>query len=504
MVTSESPARTPSRRPRPAADERAARPGLTLALIAFAQLIVALDYNIVYVALPDIGDALGFSAQSLQWVVSAYAVGIGGFLLLGGRAVDRLGARRMFTLGLAIYGAASLAGGLAGNSGFLIAARAVQGLGGALLSPATLALIFARFEEGPARNRAMGAWGLAGSSGLAVGALSGGLLTEWLGWRSIFFVNVPLVAVVLAGAAWLLRDDAPPARARGGFDLPGALLATAGSSLLVFGLVSGPDAGWTSPRALGGILVGAALLGLFLLVEARTREPLMPLRMLRNRTLSVSMLLILLFQSALGAGYYLFTMYLQPVLGYSALQAGLAFVPLTLVCAVAASKTAPALIGRFGLRGTLAVGMLVTGLGIGLTFAVMTVGGSFWALLPGTMVWGFGGGWTFVAMFVAAGAGVSPQEQGVAAGLANTAGQIGGAIGLAIIIAVVNARSGDASTPHALLTGIHLGGWVAAIITATGAAVALLLARPSAAASPVIAKSTQTDTPTDTRESANA
>ncbi|GAA1368555.1 MFS transporter [Streptomyces beijiangensis] len=452
------------------------RKGLVLALIAFAQLIIALDYNIVYVALPDIGSRLGFSAQSLQWVVSAYAVGLGGFLLLGGRAVDRLGARRVFTTGLILYAVASLAGGLADSPGLLVAARVVQGIGGALLSPATLALVFRTFAEGADRNRALGIWGTVGGSGLAAGALLGGVLTNAWGWSWVFYVNVPLALLAAALAPRLLDAD-PPMRGAGGFDALGAVLATVGSTLLVFGLVSGPDAGWGSARTAVTLAGGVVVLGLFVLTEARGRSPLAPLRLLGSRQLAVSMAVILAFQSALGGGYYLFTTFLQPVRGYSALQAGLAFLPLTAFSMAAAGKLTPLLIGRWGIRRMLATGMLGSGIGQALFFTGMTVDGSFWALMPGTAIWGLCGGATFVTMFAAAGTGAAPAEQGVASGLASTAQQIGGAIGLAVLIAVANSGLGADAGATQIVDGLRTAGWIAAAISVVGAGAALLLAR---------------------------
>ncbi|MGI5326533.1 MFS transporter [Actinomadura nitritigenes] len=442
-----------------------------LALLALTQLIVALDYNIVYVALPGIGTALGFGTSSVQWVVSAYSVGLGGLLLLGGRAVDRLGARRMFMTGLALYGAASLAGGLASGAGTLVAARAVQGAGGALLTPATLALIYRGFAEGPARNKALGAWGMAGSAGLAAGSLLGGVLTHYLGWEWVFFVNVPLALGCALAAPRLLPAD--PARAPGSFDAPGAVLATAGSALLVFGLASGPDAGWASPRAAGSLAAGAVLFAVLLAVEARTRDPLIPLRLARGRGLATTMAVIAVFQGTLGGGYYILTSYLQPVLGYSSLEAGLTFLPLTLVCMLAALKATPVLLGRWGIRTTLAVSTIGTGAGIAAMVAGTTAGGGFWTLLPGSVVWGLFGGVAFVTLFASAGAGVPPDQQGVASGLASSAKEIGGALGLAVFVAIANG-------PGDLLHGLHAAGWVAAAATVAGGLIALVLepARP--------------------------
>ncbi|TDD78929.1 MFS transporter, partial [Actinomadura darangshiensis] len=435
------------------------RDRLRLGLLALTQLIVALDYNIVYVALPDIGRTLGFSPSSVQWVVSAYAVGLGGLLLFGGRAVDRIGPRRMFMTGLALYGVASLAGGLASGSEVLVAARAVQGAGGALLTPATLTLIYRGFAEGPARNRALGAWGMAGSAGLAAGSLLGGVLTNYLGWEWVFFVNVPLAIGCALAAPRLLPADPP--RTPGPFDVPGAVLATAGSALLVFGLASGPDAGWTSLRGAGALSAGAVLLALLLVVEARTRDPLIPLRLARGRNLATTMVVIAIFQATLGGGYYVLTSYLQPVLGYSSLEAGLTFLPLTVVCMLTALKLTPMLLGRWGIRTVLAVSTTGTGAGIAVLVAGTTSGGGFWTLLPGGIVWGLFGGVAFVALFASAGSGVAPHEQGVASGLATTAKEVGGAIGLAVFVAI-------ATGSRDLLDGLHAAGWTAAAVTTAG------------------------------------
>jgi EmrB/QacA subfamily drug resistance transporter len=421
-------------------------------LLAFAQFVVALDYNIVYVALPDIGRALDFTPQSLQWVVSAYAVGFGGFLLFGGRMVDRAGARRVFVAGLVLFGLACLAGGFAGDPGTLVAARAAQGLGAALLTPATLALINTGFAEGTERNRALAVWGACGSGGLAAGALLGGVLTDAFGWRSVLFVLVPLALVAAFAARPLLTADARTDRT-GGFDATGAVLATAGSSLLVLGLVSGPDAGWLSLCGAGALVAGAVLLAVFVLVERRTRDPLVPLRLFGNRALVTAIVVILVFQSALGGAYYVFTVYLQGVLSYDALQAGLAFVPLTLVSMAASLMLTGPLIARWGVRATLLAGMVVNGAGMALLAFGMAIDAPFWSVLAGLVVWGVGGGVTFPAMFAAAGSGVAPGEQGVASALATSAQQIGGAAGLAVLVAVANGVAGVDGLRAALLTG---------------------------------------------------
>ncbi|HEY5836707.1 MFS transporter [Streptomyces sp.] len=463
------------------------RAGLRLALLALAQFIIAVDYNIVFVALPDIGEALDFSPQTLQWVVSSYAVAFGGFLLLGGRAADRIGARRVFVTALILFGAAALIGGLAGSTGVLIAARAVQGLGGALLFPATLTLIVTSFDEGPERNRALAVWGATGSGGLAAGALLGGVLTQWLGWEWVFYFMVPLVAIALLGVPSLLAPDAPRSGPRQSFDVPGALVVTLGATLMVFGLVSGPDYGWTAPRVLGTLIVGAALIGSFFLIEAKTSAPLAPLRMFRNRSLVTSMMVALLHMCALSGGYYLFTVYIQNILGYDALQAGLAFLPLGLLAMIAGGKIAASMLNKTGLRNTLSLGMLIYAIGMGAMVLGMSTGGTYWAVLPGVAIYGFGGGLAFTAIFASAGSGVAPAEQGVASALASTSQQIGAAVGLAIILVIANHGidvSAGAPTPAAsdVVSGLRTAGWAAAAAALAGAVAALNLRKPPAAA----------------------
>lgn len=452
-----------------------------LALLAFAQFIVAADYNIVYVALPDIGSALGFTSQSLQWVVSAYAVAFGGLLLFGGRLVDRLGARRIFILGATIFGLACLVGGFAQSPGVLVAARAVQGLGGALLSPATLTLVNTRFEEGPQRNRALAIWGASGSGGLAAGALLGGLLTNAWGWEWVLFILVPMALLAAVTAPAVLPADERSADQRGSFDVPGALLATIGSSLLVLGLVSGPETGWGSVRGIGSIAVGLVVLAIFVAVEKKTRDPLVPLRLFGNRSLVTAILIILVFQSALGGSYYLFTNYMQGVLGYDALQAGLAFLPLTIISMGASLKLAGFMLGKWGPRTTLFSGMLINGVGMVVLAVSMSTGASFWALVPGLVIWGIGGGVTFPAMFVSAASGVAPNEAGIASALATTSQQIGGAAGLAVLVAIANAGlndSGAAPAISAVADGLRTAMWIGGVASVVGGLLAFTLKKP--------------------------
>ncbi|MGI5170656.1 MFS transporter [Spirillospora sp. CA-253888] len=448
------------------------RTGPLLALLAFAQFISAIDYNIVYVALPMIGREVGFDAHSLQWVVSAYAVAYGGFLLLGGRAADLLGRRRMFATALALYGVSSLAGGLAADPGLLVAARAVQGLGGALLLPATLSLINTTFAEGAPRNRALAVWGGAGAVGLALGSLLGGVLTEYLGWESVFFVNVPLALGAAAAAFSLVPKDAPRQSGRG-FDLAGALTATVGFTALVLGVVQGPEAGWTSPQTLVALLGGLVLIGAFLAVEARTRRPLMPLGLLGNRSLVTAMGITFIFMGTFGAQYYFFTVYLQNVHGYSAMATGLAFLPAALT-AMVGTKASERMLGRVGMRPTIVTGMVLGAAGMTLLALAMSPTGGYPALLPGVVLLSLGQGLAWTAMFAAASAGVAPHHQGIASAMASTTQQIGGAVGLALLVAVSSA-AGTAGTPDGLVPGLHAAGYGAAVLTLLGAGLALTL-----------------------------
>ncbi len=455
----------------------AAKPsGWMLLLLATAQLIIALDATIVFIALPEIGQELGFSAQQLQWVVSAYSVAFGGFLLLGGRASDLLGKRRFYIIGQALYALASLAGGLGGSALLLVLARAVQGVGGAMLFPATLALINSHYAEGPARNRAFAVWSAASAAGLALGALLGGVLTQWWGWEAVFLVNVPLAgACALLARRWIPADGR---RARGRqFDLPGALSVTLGGTLLVFAIVQGPEWGWTAPAALGCLGLALALLGLFAWIEHRGRDPLMPLRLLRHRSLCMAMVQTALFMSSFGVQYYFLTLYFQQVYGYSVLNSGLAFLPSTLVCTFGIWLAERSLL-RFGLRRTLVSGLLAGALGIGLVYLALPTGAGYWSLLPGVIVLSIGQGMTWTAMWVSAGQGIAAGEQGVAAGMASTSQQIGGALGLALLVSLANTVSVDGGLAY----GLQLAVGVSALLALLGALLAL---SPQPAPAPV-------------------
>ncbi|MEO3783768.1 MFS transporter [Actinocorallia sp. B10E7] len=445
------------------------RPGLTLGLLAFAQLIISIDYNIVYVALPDIGAGLGFSAQNLQWVVSAYAVAFGGFLLLGGRACDLVGPRRMFSVGLALYAGSSLLGGLAAEPGTLVAARAVQGMGGAFLFPATLTLVSSCFAEGRERNRAFAVWGTAGGSGMILGSLLGGVLTEAFGWESVFFVNVPLAGVAALLAFRLIAPDTPRPGARR-FDLTGAVTSTVGITAAVFTLVQGPESGWGSPVVLITAATGAALLVVFVAVERRSADPLLPLRLFGNRNLATGTLVTFFYMATFGTLLYFLTVYFQEVRGYDALTTGLAFL-VPMVAIAVGSQTAGRLATRYGIRPIMIGSLLVGGAGAAIVGMTMTTDIPYAALVPGLVVLGLGQGAGYTLMFGAAAIGVAAPDQGIASGIASTSQQVGGAIGLAILVAVANSTD----------DGPRIAVYLAAAGIAATALVALRLRGPEPA-----------------------
>ncbi|TDB84406.1 MFS transporter, partial [Actinomadura sp. KC216] len=448
------------------------RTRLALGLLAFSSLITSLDFTIVYVALPDIARDVGLSGHATQWVVSAYAIFFGGFLLLGGRSADLLGRRRMFVLGMLVFGGASLLGGLATSPAMLIAARAVQGIGGAVLFPATLSLVTTRFAEGPDRVRALAVWAMAGAGGLSLGALLGGVLTHAFGWEAVFLVNVPLVAAGAAGAFVLLDPDGPRRRGRG-FDIPGALTGTAGLTLLVFTIAQGPEAGWTAPPVIASAVLAAALLTAFVIIEARTGNPLMPLRLFGNPNLRAALLVILTFGITMQNLVYFLSLYLQGVLGYLALQGGLAFLSLLVVIGIA-NFVAERLIIRIGARPTLVIALLLGSGGGGLMAAGMLADGSYWTILAGLIVYGLGMGSIYPTMFGASGTGVADEDQGAAGGMANTALQIGTSIGLAVLVGISTSGLGDL-TGEALRTATA-GGLRDAVFIASGLTLAGILA----------------------------
>ncbi|MFB4272417.1 MFS transporter [Nonomuraea sp. GTA35] len=455
---------------------------IPLVLLGLGSMITALDFTIVYVALPQIGREVGFGPSDLQWVVSAYAVPFGGFLLLGGRLSDLLGRRRMFVLGMLLYGVASLLGGLAGAPGPLIGARALQGLGGAVLMPATLSLVVTMFEEGRARNRAMTVWAVCGASGMSVGALLGGVLTGAFGWEAVFFVNVPLAALgVVAAFGVLAPDEARCAgvlpsdgvRRAGGFDLPGALTGTAGVTGLVFAISRGAEWGWGSAGVLVPLVVAMGLLVAFVVIEARSRSPLMPLRLLANRHTSAAVGAILVYGMTLQCVPYFLTLHFQDVLGYDAMQSGLAFLGPTLGIALG-NLAGERLIPRLGLRGTLLLSVLVGAAGTGVLAFSLSVDGTYLGLLAGAVGFGVGSGLSFTTMFILASTGVAAHEQGAVSGLSSTVLQAGSGVGLAVLVAVAG-RGGEGLTGEALRVAT-VEGLRGAFFAAAGIAVAGVLA----------------------------
>lgn len=450
-----------------------AKHGATLALLAFAQLIISLDLNIVFVALPEIGAGLGFSGQTLQWVVSAYTVFTGGFLLFGGRAADLIGQRRVFIFALWLYALSSLVGGLAWSPEIIIAARAVQGIGAAFLFPATLSLINRLFAEGPERNRALAVWGGAGASGLTLGSLAGGFLTSAFGWPSVFYVNVLLAGIAIIAAFAIIPRDRKRHEHRS-FDLPGALTVTAGATLLVFTLVQGPEYGWGS----GAIIASAALAAFFLIaftvIEANSADPLMPLRLFYNRSLVAGMTITFLYMATFGALPYFLTVLLQNVHGFTALQTGLAFLVPSVAIATG-TQLGERLATRFSTRSTLVGGMIVGAVGTALMVSGATAESSYLALVPGLIVSGVGQGIVWTAMWIAAASGVAHDQQGVASGMASTTLNVGNAIGMAVLIAIANNQIGELSgnaLKIAVADGIQVAFWLAA----AGIVVSLLAA----------------------------
>jgi EmrB/QacA subfamily drug resistance transporter len=451
---------------------------LALVLLAAAQFVVVLDASIVNVALPSIGDALHFSPDNLSWVVNAYTLTFGGFLLLGGRMADLLGRRRMFVAGLILFAGASLAGGLAQSDVWLIVARAVQGLGAALLSPAALSLVTTLFAEGAERNKAMGVWGAVAGSGGAAGVLLGGMLTEWAGWEWVLYVNVPIGVAAALLAPRLLpesRNEGPRH-----FDVAGAITVTAGLSLLVYSLVNANQAGWSSAETLILLAVAVGLIGTFVAIERRNKAPLVPFPgIFRIRSIRGINITALLVAMALFSMFFFISLYMQQVLGFDPLETGVAYLPLAGGIIVSAG-IASTLVTRLGVKPVLIAGLLLTAIGL-LWFSQISVGGSYVGdvLFP-SIVAAFGLGFAFVPMTIAAVAGVEPHEAGLASGLINTSQQVGGALGLAILAAIANSRRDSlletgSALPSAMTEGFQTALMVGAGFAVFGALLAFLL-----------------------------
>jgi EmrB/QacA subfamily drug resistance transporter len=421
---------------------------LALALLALTQFVIVLDASIVNVALPSIGRALDFSQNNLSWVVNAYTLTFGGFLLLGGRLADLIGRRRVFIGGLVLFSLASLGGGLAQSDVWLIVARGVQGLGAAIISPAALSLVTTMFAEGAERNRALGVWGAVAGSGGAAGVLLGGVLTQYAGWEWVLFVNVPIGIAAAALAPRLLPESRDSGRARV-FDLAGATTVTAGLALLVYTLVDTNNAGWTSTQTLGLGAVALVLLAAFVAIESRTSHPLMPFSIFRLRTLRGADIVGLLIGMSLFAMFFFLSLYMQQVLGYDALKTGFAYLPLALNIIVSAG-VASQLVTRVGFKPTLIVGLVLIAVGLVWFAQVSPTGGYVSDVLFPSLVTAWGLGLAFVPVTIAAVTGTRPDEAGLASGLINTAQQVGGALGLAILAAVANAR-----TDNVVASGVH-------------------------------------------------
>ena len=455
---------------------------LALALLAGTQFVLVLDASIINVAIPSIGRELEVAAEDLSWVVNAYILMFGGFLLLGGRLADFVGRRRLYMAGLVLFTSASLAGGLAQSGLWLVIARAGQGLGAALVSPAALAILMTLFREGAERNKALGVWAALGGTGGAAGAILGGVLTDGLGWEAVLFVNVPIGALAVALAPRLLPESRAELGGRG-FDVAGALSVTAGLALLVYALVDANDAGWGSSQTLALGALALALLVAFVAIEARSAHPLVPLRIFRNRPLRGGNVAVVLNTAALFPMFFFITLYTQEVLGYSPIEAGLAQLPLGVTIAATATLS-PRLVARFGHRLTLVAGLGVVAAGL-LWFAAISADGSYLSdLLGPSLVVGVGAGAAWVAGMVAATSGGDETESGLASGLVNTSQQLGGALGVAALVAIASARTSDLTaggepSPAAALTdGFSAGLTGGALVAALGAAIAAVVLSP--------------------------
>ncbi len=451
------------------------RKWIALVLLCATQFLVVLDVAIVNVALPSIQTALDFSQENLQWVVSAYTLTFGGLLLLGGRMADLLGRRRVFMVGLVIFSVASLACGFATSDTFLIAARAVQGIGAAVISPAALSILVTTFEEGAERNKALGIWGAIAGIGGAAGVLAGGILTDTLGWEWIFFVNVPVGLAVLALVPRFIDESHAEAETRN-FDVAGAVSVTAGLALLVYALVNTDSAGWASAETIGLFAVSAALLVAFVVIELRATAPLMPLGIFKLRSLTGANIVGLLLGAAIFSMFFFLSLYMQQVLGYSALKSGFAYL-LVAVVIIFAAAASQALVTRFGVKTILTIGMSLLTLGL-LWFTQIDVQGGYLVdLVPGFVLAGIGLGFSFVPVSIAALQGVRPHEAGIASGLINTSQQVGGALGIAILSTIAtthteslieDAGGAQSAVPGALTEGFQYAFAVGALMAVIG------------------------------------
>ena len=459
---------------------------LALYVLCFGELMIVLDTTVVNVALPSIRASLGFSEASLVWVVNAYMLTFGGFLLLGGRLGDLYGNRRLFLLGIALFTLASAACGLAGSQPTLIAARAVQGLGGAVVSAVALSLIMNLFTEPAERAKAMGFFGFVMAGGGSIGVLLGGVLTNAFNWHWIFLVNLPIGVAVFALCLLLLPASGGSA-GEGRLDIAGAITVTVSLMLAVYAVVNGNEAGWTSVQTIALLAAAAVLLAIFLLIEARVRAPLMPLSLFRLRNVATANVVGVLWAAAMFAWFFISALYLQLVLGYSPLQVGLAFLPANLIMAAFSLGLSAKLVMRFGIRAPLAIGLLLAAIGLAL-FAFSPVDGNFVVhVLPGMLLLGLGAGMAFNPVLLAAMSDVEPSESGLASGVVNTSFMMGGALGLAVLASLAAARtesliSAGVQSSVALNGGYHVAFVIGAVFAAAAAVLSAALLRKGASA----------------------
>jgi EmrB/QacA subfamily drug resistance transporter len=456
---------------------RAIRPGVILALVCAAQFMVILDFAVVNVALPSLQADLGVDQSDLQWVVITYGLTFGGFLLLGGRAADLLGRRRVLVAGLTLFTAASLGAGLSGGLGSLVAFRAAQGLGAALAAPAALSILANTFAEGDERNKALGIFGAVGGSAAAFGVILSGALSSGPGWEWIFLINVP-IGIVLVGCALAYVPDSAPVD-RGSADVLGAISVTAGLMAVVYGINKSVEFGWTSATTVGFLAGGAALLGLFVLAETRASAPILPLGMFRRRTLSTAIVVAALMWASFFATVFEASLFMQQVLRYSAIRTGVAYLAIALTSVVIAAGVAARVVGRFGPARTLVTGQLFAASGL-LLLAQVPSDAAYWPnLFPGFVALGIGVGFSAMAAQVAAFTGVPESVSGLAGGMVETAREIGGALGTAVVATVAIARANEVLGPPAvaLTEGFQRGALVAAGFNVVAAVVAGLVLR---------------------------
>jgi EmrB/QacA subfamily drug resistance transporter len=469
---------------------------IALYVLCLGTLMIVLDVTIVNVALPSIKDDLGFTQASLAWVVNAYLLTYGGFLLLGGRLGDLFGHRRLFLIGLTLFTAASLWCGLSTSEGMLIVARSVQGIGGAIVSAVSFGLVMTLFTEPAERAKAMGIAGFVASGGGTIGVLLGGVLTDTLNWHWIFLVNLPIGLIVILLSLRLLPPT--PGHAAGeSIDIAGAVTVTGALMLAVYAIVNGNQAGWGSGQTLGLLAASVALLGLFVWVESRVRQPLMPLRLFKLRNVATANGVAVLWAAAMFAWFFMSALYLQLVLGYTPLQVGLAFLPSNIIMGALSIGVSAKLVMRFGIKRPLGTGLLVAAVGLAL-FARAPVDGNFVTdVLPSMILLGFGAGIAFNPVLLAAMNDVEPQEAGLASGFVNTSFMMGGALGLAVLASIAASRSDHllatgSDNLSALLGGYHLAFIVGAVFAVAAASLGVGLLRvghaPSYEGEPVSAE----------------